>query len=127
MRTMTSLPGSAASRVLGRQEALDKLVDDLGSRDDAVGVVRTFAATLSWRASRIERSIADGQPQACLTVIQDLRNAAIMVGADALAHWCRLALASPHDLHDPGQVHDLAAATLTWLENWVDDQERAAG
>lgn len=127
MHSMTSLTGSASSRVIGRPTALDKLVDDLGSRDDAIGVVRTFAATLTWRASRIERSIAEGQPQASLTVIQDLRNAAIMVGADALAEWCRLALASPHDLEDPTHLQELAAATLTWLENWVDDQEGAAG
>lgn len=124
---MTSITGPASSRVLGRTSALDKLVDDLGTRDDAIGVVRTFAATLTWRASRIERSIVEGQPQASLAVIQDLRNAAIMVGADALAHWCRLALASPHDLVDPTEILDLAAATLVWLEAWVDEHDTATG
>jgi hypothetical protein len=124
---MTSPIGPVTSRTLGRPGALDKLVDDLGSRDAAVGVVRTFAATLSWRASRIERSIVEGQPQASLAVIQDLRNAAIMVGADALALWCRRALATPHDLDDPTEILELAAATLDWLEVWIGDQETAAG
>jgi hypothetical protein len=124
---MTPLTGPVSSRTLGRPGALDKLIDDLGTRDDAVGVVRTFAATLSWRASRIERSIVEGQPQASLAVIQDLRNASIMVGADALAHWCRRALASPHDLDDPTEILELAAATLTWLETWVEAQDTTAG
>lgn len=124
---MTSLTGPVSSRTLVRPGALDKLVEDLGTRVDAVGVVRTFAATLSWRASRIERSIVDGQPQASIAVIQDLRNAAVMVGADALAQWCRQALASPHDLDDPTEILELAAATLAWLEVWVVDQDDHAG
>jgi hypothetical protein len=124
---MSSLTGPVSSRTLGRPGALDKLVDDLGSRDDAVGVVRTFAATLSWRASRIERSIVEGQPQASIAVISDLRNAAIMVGAKALAQWCRRALASPHTLDDPTEILELAAATLAWLEAWVVLQDSDAG
>jgi hypothetical protein len=124
---MTSLTGPASSRVLGRASALDKLVEDLGTRDDAIAVVRTFAATLTWRASRIERSITEARPQASMAIIQDLRNAAIMVGADALAQWCRFALASPHDLVDPTEILELAAATLVWLETWVDEQDAAVG
>jgi hypothetical protein len=127
MLPMTSLTGPVSSRTLGRPGALDKLIDDLGTLDDAVAVVRTFAATLSWRASRIERSIVERQPQASLAIIQDLRNAAVMVGADALAQWCRVAIASPHDLVDPHEILELAAATLAWLELWISEQESAAG
>ena len=133
MLAMTSTTGPLIDRqrlgepAIGSLAALDKLVDDLGSLEDAVGVVRTFAATLSWRASRIERSIVDGTPQSAIAVIQDLRNASTMVGAERLGQWCRLALSAPHLLDDASEIVDVAAATHSWLETWLDEQDDAAG
>lgn len=98
--------------------ALDKLIDDLGSTD-AVVVVRTFAATLSWRASQISRAIAEARPQSVLSVIQDLRNGAVMVGAEALVQWCRRAALAPHDLSDADEIVQLASGTHLWLESWL--------
>ena len=126
MPAMTHSTAAAAARSFGTSAALDKLVDDLGTRDDAVGVVRTFAATLSWRASRIERAIVEGHPQSSLAVMQDLRNAAIMVGAEALAQWCRLAIAAPHRLVDGSEIVELAAGTHDWLESWLDERNDEA-
>lgn len=119
----TTVPGQPA---LGTPATLAKLIDDLGSRSEVVGIVRTFIATLAWRASRIERSIRDGQLSASTAVLQDLRNAALMVGAEAIALWCATALTQPARIRSGAELVELAGRTQSWCEAWLGEHDTVA-